>query len=523
MEPEPTEGRPFPHAGWARLLRPEWLLAFLLASHALISQWQLAGQQACIDYYQFWVVGRAVAAGEMREIYSDTERRSVGELAFQRALAEARASAPREAQPPATQHLQVAAQRRVLETYSTPWLYSVVGLLSRADYEASQTLFERGSLVLYVAAILLLGHLLGASPLALALWLVALLSWFNPQFDDVLVGNVNRLQLFLLVLCVWIETRARSPAGRVCAGVLLGATLAFKPNLAGAVVVLLLGWTVAREFRRLLATAVGIAVGVSASVLAAGAYFHSLLPWRAWLAEIRHLAAPGSAVAGSARDGNLSLSRLLQDGIGVAIGPWLALALLAAVAAVLVARRRRREPEGGAEPTIRLLGLGAVLSLLAAEPSWEHYYVAVVPLTMVLLRPAERDGGTLPYLRVAAVLGLALVSLQNVGRLLDLHDARAAAIVLSTGALTLFLAGLVDLARWRARQDSNLWSGRWDLNPRLGAPKAPPLPAEVLPEKGAPSLPPPLRTREFRRRLARRACAVSLSRRAAISIQPHAP
>lgn len=460
MGPEPTEGRPFPHAVRARLVRPEWLLAFLLASHALISQWQLAGQQACIDYYQFWVVGRAVAAGEMREIYSDAERKRVGESAFQRALAEARATSPSAAQPPATPHLQAAAQRRVLETYSTPWLYAVVGLLSRADYEASQTLFERGSFVLYVAAIALLARMLGASAFALAFWLVALLTWFNPQLDDVLVGNVNRFQLFLLVLSLWIETRARTSAGRSTAGVLLGATLAFKPNLAAAVVVLLLGWAVAREFRRLLATAAGIALGAAASVLAAGAYFHSLRPWREWLAEIPRLTAPGNAVAGSALNGNLSLARLLQDGIGVAVSPWFALALLAAVAPALFARRHRRastlEPEHGAEPTLRLVGIGAVLSLLAVEPTWEHYYVAVVPLAMVLLRPVENDGGARPILRVAAVLGLAFVSLQTVGRLFDLHDARSAAIVLSAGALALFVAGLVDLAQWRARGDSNL-------------------------------------------------------------------
>src|SRR5678810_1002777 len=34
-------------------------------------------------------------------------------------------------------------------------------------------------------------------------------------------------------------------------------------------------------------------------------------------------------------------------------------------------------------------------------------------------------------------------------------------------------------------ESGEVWSGRWDLNPRLGAPKAPPLPAEVLPEGSA--------------------------------------
>ena len=89
-----------------------------------------------------------------------------------------------------------------------------------------------------------------------------------------------------------------------------------------------------------------------------------------------------------------------------------------------------------------------MLSLLAAEPCWQHYYVAVVPLAMVLLRPAEPDGAR-PWLRVLAVLALAMVSLRNVGRLLDLDDPTAAAAILSGGTLLLFAAGIVDLFRPR--------------------------------------------------------------------------
>jgi hypothetical protein len=432
--------------------RPERLLAFLLAAYAFVSAWDFSGRPACIDYYQFWVVGRAVGANETHDVYSDSERRRLGEEYWQRALADANAKRPAgvDASAPVTptKRLQAARQRRELETYSTPWFYTLFGVASGGDYDRSQDAFQRVSLVAYVAAILLLARLLGFSLATAALFVGALLQWFNPFVDDVIAGNVNRLQLFVLAVFLWIECRGRFPARHAVAGALLGALLAFKPNLAAVAAVVVLGWAIAGERRRLVQSVVGQVVGVIASVLASVWFFGSLAPWSAWLAEFPRLVAAGSPVAGSASEGNYSLGRLLHDSAGVTLGSALpGLLVVATIATLLLERRRKRSatpPESDRSTReVLLVGIGAALCLLATELAWQHYFIAVIPLAMFLLRP----GPLVPT--VLAGLALALVSLQNVGRLFGLHQPAAGAAVVAGGTLLLFLVGLSALARRR--------------------------------------------------------------------------
>ncbi len=414
-------------------MRPERLLAFLLAAYALVSAWDFSARPACIDYYQFWVVGRAVAAQETTDVYSASERQRLGELYAQRAYAQA-AGTP-------TKRLQAASQRRELETYSTPWFYTLFGVFSGADYEASQLWFQRASLVAYAAAIAILARLLGFSLTAGLLALGALLQWFNPFVDDVLAGNVNRLQLFVVALFLCLECRLRFRGRHVVAGVLLGALLAFKPNLAAIAAVVVLGWGIAGEGRRVVASLVGQVAGVLLAVLASIAFFGSAAPWSAWMRELPRLMRAGSPVAGDAREGNYALVRLLRDAAGVSLGPVLPALLVLATIAALVVGRRRSASAPDATLTVLLVGVGAAVSLLATELAWQHYFVAIVPLALFLLRPGQG--------RVSAALacvGLPMASLQNVGRLFDLHQPAAGAAIVAGGTLLLFAIGLAELA-----------------------------------------------------------------------------
>ncbi|HEV8114064.1 MAG TPA: glycosyltransferase 87 family protein [Planctomycetota bacterium] len=414
-------------------MRPERLLAFLLAAYALVSAWDFSARPACIDYYQFWVVGRAVAAKETSDVYAAPERQRLGELYAQRAYAAAPATP--------TKRLQAASQRRELETYSTPWFYTLFGVFSGADYDASQTVFQRASLLAYAAAIALLARLLGFSLTAGLLAVAALLQWFNPFVDDVIAGNVNRLQLLVVALFLALECGPRFRGRHVVAGVVLGMLLAFKPNLAAIAAVVVLGWGLAGEWRRAGASLAGQVAGVLAGVVASIAFFGSAAPWSAWLRELPRLMAAGSPIAGDAREGNYSLVRLLRDSAGVSFGSVIpALLVLATIAALVVGRRRSAAPDPSR--TVLLVGLGAALSLLSTELAWQHYFVAIVPLALFLVRPA---GPLLPAL--LACTGLAMVALQNVGRLFDLHEPAAGAALVAGGTLLLFATGLRELAR----------------------------------------------------------------------------
>jgi hypothetical protein len=365
--------------------------------------------------------------------------------------------------PSGTKRLQAARQRQTLETYSTPWLYTLFGLFSVEDYEASQRSFQLASLLGYALAIVLFARLLQLGVLPTVLWMAALLGVFNPFVDDVLAGNVNRLQLLALAVVLYLGTRGRFRGRHVLAGALLGATLAFKPNLGSAVLVLLAGWAIGGEVGRALRTLAGVVGGALAAVLASVAYFGSFGPWPTWSRQLPALMSPGSPTAGSADEGNYSLARWLHDTAGLSVGVPLALALLAASITGLVVSRRRRAPaeeqaeiprEADPARDLVLLGTGAAISLLSSELAWQHYFVVLVPLAMALLRPVEGNGSgrTVPsWIAAAALVGLAMVSLQNVGRLFEFRSPSTAAAVVAGGRWLLFVAGRADLAR--ARQD----------------------------------------------------------------------
>src|SRR5262249_37652774 len=184
-----------------------------------------------------------------------------------------------------------------------------------------------------------------------------------------------------LVVAVFLdlECRARFPGRHAVAGVLLGSLLAFKPNLAAIAAIVLLGWGFAGELRCLLESVAGIAAGVLVSVLVSAGFFGSFAPWGSWAGELPRLMAPGSPSAGDASEGNFSLARLLHDSAGLTPGIALPLALLAATIAALALERRRRRANGGEgdRPSrdVLLVGIGAVVSLLATELAWQHYYV----------------------------------------------------------------------------------------------------------------------------------------------------
>jgi hypothetical protein len=466
---------------------PERALAFLLAAYAIVSAWDVSGRPACIDYYQFWVVGRAVRAKETTDVYSPSERKRLGETYWQRAVAaesERLRDAPpspadpsKRASPPPSKRLQAANQRKELETFSTPWFYTLFGVLAGDDYDASQNVFQRASLLAYVAAIVLLARMLGYSAGGACLWIAALLQFFNPFVDDTIAGNVNRLQLLALALFLvvahggWkgpaergssdggapdgapVENARASVLRDLAGGFLLGATLAFKPNLVAIAGVLGLGWLVSGGTRRVVATAFGLVVGAATAVLLSAAFFDSLEPWRGWLSDLPRLLAPGSPSAGSAAEGNYSLARLLRDRAGISPGAVLPAALLALVAAALVAARVRRSRTGAAPldkiaRDVLLLGLGACITLLGSELAWQHYFVATIPLAMFLLRPVEDR--VRPASIGLALAAIAMVALQTVGRLFDLHDPSAGAAMMAGGTLLLFLLGVEALARPRA-------------------------------------------------------------------------
>ena len=418
-------------------------LAVLLAAFAVQTAWGRAGASAAIDYYQFWVVGQAVARGDAADVYSDAERARLGAV-FLSAAREAAVGSPEQRRR--SRQLLAARHRPVLETWSTPSLYAALGSLAGGSYDRDRVAFQRLSLAAYTGAIAALAASLGFSLAAGALLVALLVGGFDPFASDAQVGNVNRLLLAALAAGLALLRLGDRPWNRLAAGAVLGAAATFKPNLSFAAATLLLGWLAAGAWHRAAWLAAGLAAGTAFAVAAASAWFGSGQAWLQWAARFPELmGAQPLAVA----EGNYAMLRLLEQAVGWRPGAA-APALLFAAAAAAIWLSVRRAPERFASPRARfeldasLVALGAVASLLVARLAWLHYYVLAIPAALVLLRPRAAERGprrlALPLAALLAIAGGPVAPLVG-------SSPTALAALASAGALLLFALLVADLRR----------------------------------------------------------------------------
>jgi hypothetical protein len=435
--------------------------AIAIVIFATVSALIAGSRPACIDFYQFWVVGRAVGEQRTHDVYTDAERKRLGELAWNEAMIAQNASATPSVP---SKRILAAEERQVLETYSTPWMYTLFGCASSGDYDADQTRFQVFSTLAFVLAIAALGRLLGYGALGIALWAFFFTSpWFKPFSDEVIAGNVNRLQIACLALFAWLASRERWKHAQALAGFVLGAAIAFKPNLAIVAVVLAIGWGITRQHAKLARHGAGIAAGAFVAFAISCAFFRSARVWSDWIRTIPELLSQGPSASG-----NYAFSRLVHDVAGLSasrssafelVVRMLPFELLALFAVALVRARARRnaavrEAETESDRTfdraafdILLVGLGATISVLTTDLVWLHYYMLCVPLALFALRPERLGaaGAARWTLRAMAFAGTALVALQLFIRWFDIPRPSAASPYVNAGTLVLLVASLADL------------------------------------------------------------------------------
>jgi len=416
-------------------------LAALLALAAVVRLAVLVPDQpdwAGVDFYQFWLAGRAGGGGASVNVWSDAERARLG----RQGLEEAFRAQPRDQEP--TRYLLIARYRNPLETYSTPWMYTLFGVAASGDYERDMARFQHVSLAAFVLAMLVLARLAGHSWTTTWLLLALAGSFFAPTISDFRVGNVNRLQLFALALYLGVSASRRLPARHLWAGAVLGLAVAFKPNLAFPALVLGLGWIARGRWRKLAQQVVGALAGATVAVVLSSLWFGSARAWTWWSGEVGKLLAEYDH---SVSLGNVALMRVLADGVGFT--DTLALAMVLG-GLLVVALWMRHRAARGVEPTHRtevaedatLVALGAGLSLLSTQLAWLHYEVLALPLAFVATRPGVR-----PLLRGISALALLAVALDPVRAVAGFAENELpSAVCVALGTLALFLLALVVLA-----------------------------------------------------------------------------
>lgn len=392
-----------------------------------------------VDFYHFWLVGPAVRAGEILDIYAPEARRDAGERGYQRAHGPGGSEARRRA----------ATKFRRLETTATPFLYASFAPFVTADYDRDRVAFGAASVLAFFFALAALASRLGYGPVGVLLLLSFMAVAFEPFASDVRVGNVNRLQFGLLTLyglLLWgVDAEDRFRAG--LAGLLIGIAIAWKPNLAFAAVAVGVFWGSRGRTSAFVAHLIGIAVGGLAAVAAASAFFGTPMVWVWWADAALDLPRDFPIPI---EDGNFAPLRVLKQGFGVELGvAWTAacVVLLALLLHRAAEGRDRGEPLGAQIPV--LLGLGCATSLLASPLSWLHYYLLSAFLVAWVFRPAATDRPVPLLYRLVAVVGVVGVSMGPLLQLLLTSAPYRWAGLGNGGLVLLMLLASLDLLRAR--------------------------------------------------------------------------
>lgn len=374
-------------------------LVVLLACFALMRAWQVGQSVAGIDYYQFWVVGEAIEHDGVKNPYADEARAQMGRIYLERAMRDAQA----------VRQQTAAGGREVLETYSTPFLYTAMHALASGDYETDFTRWHVLSLVAFAGGVLLFAQ---AASLGWGggLGILALVVLFGAPFQsEIQVANVNRLQLGALAVAPALLARARSGAWMAAAGLMLALSTLFKPNVAFASALCAVAVVSRDERPAWVAFFAGAGMGTAIGVATGALYFGSFAAWFDWAAtlavipdEIIHVSlgnyAPLPALVGSA-SGALSLG--------------LACALTIAPALALGRSTPKRDALDRGLLLTTSLGLGGAVALVTATLVWEHYFLLALPLFVALAAVAVRvrAEGPSDWLRFRVLPALSFLAL----------------------------------------------------------------------------------------------------------------
>lgn len=421
---------------------PAFLLALLLTVFGTIRLWDLGRRSPGIDFYQFWVVAQVATRAEAGNIYSGTNRVRIGAEFASRAYVDERSERRRAA----------AGARAVLEPFGTPFLYTVFHPLTTGRYDADYRTYCVLSLASVLAALLLLGHMLGL-PAATSLLFVGLVFLtFQPLRADIRVGNVNQLQLAILAAYLWLSARRDGSPLQAAAGAALGIAVCFKPNVVAIVPLAMVSSWFDGRLRKLVLQAAGMIAGVAAAIAASTLVFGSPQAWLDWFASLRTL--PPSIIP-IAR-GNFGLVRIAQEQLGVSIAPYLLVLVLGATIGALWRGRLRSVPDtphaqavsSGRHAVVKetfIVGAGCLVYLVSAPLVWQHYLLFTLPPILGLLRGEEGRGTAARW--TLAALAFAAIAITPYAELFGVTSLLQQAVVVSAGVVLLCGLAIRELVR----------------------------------------------------------------------------
>lgn len=367
-----------------RTIRTPEILASLLLIHSALFAWQYATQTPMVDFFIFWCVPHTLSIKPVANIYTEESRRAMGsEMA-----AEAQAPSTPETQKQATYaNMQDPLHDGRVDAHASPFLYTLVGLLSTGDYDADQKRFAIVSGLCLALSVAMLCHLLRFSAVSTILLLAFLAADFSPVVTDMGVGNINEIQLLAIALFILFAARS----AHLSAGIAIGMATMIKPTTAIVLVLAAIVAVADRDYRRLLRLLAGACAAAAVAIAVSALYFANPKMWIQFIASLSDTLGEGSYPL---EKGNYGLAKLLFGGTGS--GPAIILIVLLSAFLWLMFSTRRKAPalETAVPNAFAAAGVGCALMLLSSPLAWVHYYVLLIPLSLYVIQPAPDPEAT---------------------------------------------------------------------------------------------------------------------------------
>jgi len=424
---------------------PLSLILASLVALSLLGAWLYIKESPGIDYYVTWVAADAVKNDTTHNIYEASSRYTL--TVQYRNKADALDDAPKQK--------LVAGHLKELQMTATPFLYWVTGVFATGNYENDLATWQLLSLFLVTSSILVLCRLLGYSPAASLAILLPVLVWFMPLYSNLRVANVNGFQLGLISLILWLLSRRADGSYLFVAALFIGLLVMFKPNLAPVALLFGGAWVVRRQYGKLVVSLSGMATGAVTAVLVSSIWLGNTTAWLDWFNYIRQFldGGPGD------RAGNYAIITQVSSGTSPAV-QLVAAVLLCLLCLVLFWWGRRgvsaTHTEGADTDrefveNASFIAMGCIIPMLTSTMVWLHYYLLIIPMIIIALRPWREPGPmkTIPLLvlRVLPTVALVLLLETALRDIIGGEGRTYRVFATTTSAISLFLVGLWQFGR----------------------------------------------------------------------------
>ena len=355
------------------LINGACLLFLVICAFYGVRNWKT---KMSIDYYQFWITGQAVSSMELTNIYSRDQRALIRQEFLNRARA---------TEPP-TKGTRIV-QQRSLNLAGTPFLYSVFYLFSSGQYALDYEVFRLLSLFAFMGAIaylcLFLEFTLGVAFLAPIFFTVC----FWPFKLDVRIANVNQLQVGMMALFIFFQTKWNKSAANYLSGALLGFYFLFKPTLVYATGFLFLSWILAGRTKLFFRALAGAIVAVLISLLLPILLFGSACSWLSWWKGFKEIVFINHYFS-------QSLLGILFNIRNESAHSFFGLFIFGFTLFLL--KRMNGTPRFQSDLFVRMpfplqdyfmYSLGIIVYILTGPLVHKHYFVLMVPPLLFMLRP----------------------------------------------------------------------------------------------------------------------------------------